>query len=329
MTKATRQKYAGSTSSLGPTLAHLYFLVSRFRGVTPRNVSHAFQKESKNFTQASRQPAITTISPSDGVFAVDATKLDSNYNVLSDLGTILEKIFTSPKGALDEYLRHEHATHIVEDAAASTMPEHPLVTVGTVPPDSGANSENPTKSAPDSTLDSSLASAKEDRKPEAYRFSKVGDLLVRSQLDCFHPNLSRKVFDLKTRATVAVRLDVSNYKDYVGYKLTRYRGLFSSYEREYYDMIRSAFLKYSFQVRLGRMDGIMVAYHNTDEIFGFQYIPLSEIDICVFGNSVMGRASFSLCVQLLNVILNKVTSSVKSSVRILEVIGKGIIEEWY
>lgn len=42
----------------------------------------------------------------------------------------------------------------------------------------------------------------------------------------------------------------------------------------FYDMSRSAFLKYSMQVRIGDMDGIFVAYHNTARIFGFQYISL-------------------------------------------------------
>jgi hypothetical protein len=42
----------------------------------------------------------------------------------------------------------------------------------------------------------------------------------------------------------------------------------------FYDMSRAAFLKYSMQVRIGDMDGIFVAYHNTARIFGFQYISL-------------------------------------------------------
>lgn len=62
------------------------------------------------------------------------------------------------------------------------------------------------------------------------------------------------------------------------------------------------------------MDGIMVAYHNTNEIFGFQYIPLSEMDICVFGNSDMAQRSFALAVRLYNVLLKEVTEKIKSSV---------------
>ena len=42
----------------------------------------------------------------------------------------------------------------------------------------------------------------------------------------------------------------------------------------YFDLIKSAMLKFTMQVRIGMMDGIFVAYHNTDRIFGFQYLPL-------------------------------------------------------
>ena len=39
-------------------------------------------------------------------------------------------------------------------------------------------------------------------------------------------------------------------------------------------MIRSTLLKYSMQARIGMMDGIFLAYHNTSRLFGFQYMPL-------------------------------------------------------
>ena len=42
----------------------------------------------------------------------------------------------------------------------------------------------------------------------------------------------------------------------------------------YFDLIKSAMLKFTMQVRIGMMDGIFVAYHNTDRIFGFQSLPL-------------------------------------------------------
>lgn len=71
-----------------------------------------------------------------------------------------------------------------------------------------------------------------------------------------------KIFDLKTRATHAIRnsfrqgpkdMDPKDrYKAFVHYKIDRQQGLFNSFEREMYDMIRSAFIKYSLQLRIGR-----------------------------------------------------------------------------
>jgi len=40
----------------------------------------------------------------------------------------------------------------------------------------------------------------------------------------------------------------------------------------------AAFIKYAGQCRIGRMDGAFVTYHNTQEIFGFQYVPLATMD---------------------------------------------------
>ena len=70
--------------------------------------------------------------------------------------------------------------------------------------------------------------------------------------------------------------------------ITHLIGSMNSYEREFYDMIRSAFLKYSFQVRIGHMNGIFVAYHNTEEIFGFEYVSIQEIDQNLFGSHSLG-----------------------------------------
>ena len=56
------------------------------------------------------------------------------------------------------------------------------------------------------------------------------------------------------------------------------------------------------------MDGIFVAYHNTSEIFGFQYIQRSEMDRRLYGNSLTGDAAFSLLLQAYNEILAFITS---------------------
>lgn len=43
-------------------------------------------------------------------------------------------------------------------------------------------------------------------------------------------------------------------------------------------------LKYMFQLKIGNMDGAFIAYHNTREIFGFEYVKKSEMERRVFGS---------------------------------------------
>ncbi|EEB95415.1 hypothetical protein MPER_05620, partial [Moniliophthora perniciosa FA553] len=105
---------------------------------------------------------------------------------------------------------------------------------------------------------------------EAYRYSKSEKFVMRSQLDCHDSRLpGTGVFDIKTRACMPIRMDILNFEESSGYLITKQHGLTESFEREYYDLIRSAFLKYSFQARIGNMDGVFVAYHNTARMFGF------------------------------------------------------------
>lgn len=82
------------------------------------------------------------------------------------------------------------------------------------------------------------------------------------------------VFELKTRATSVMRYDISNYIDYLDYEIGKHKGQHSSYEREFYDLIRGGFLKYIMQMKIGQMQGAMIAYHNTQKIFGFEFIKL-------------------------------------------------------
>ncbi|KAL9100282.1 MAG: hypothetical protein Q9163_004327 [Psora crenata] len=153
-------------------------------------------------------------------------------------------------------------------------------------------------------------SEEEQLTPESYHYSTLGDFLMRSQLDAHDSRLpGTGMFDLKTRAVVSIRMDVQNYEQGVGYQIKDRHGAYESYEREYYDMIRAAFLKYSMQVRMGRMDGIFVAYHNVERIFGFQYISLNEMDTTIHGQweTSIGDQEFVLSLNLLNKILNKAT----------------------
>src|SRR5436853_2216511 len=74
-------------------------------------------------------------------------------------------------------------------------------------------------------------------------------------------------------------------------------------------MILSAFLKYSIQVRMGRMDGIFVAFHNTEQIFGFQYVSLPELDSTLHGtwDTTIGDEEFKLSLHLMNKVMDRAT----------------------
>ena len=147
--------------------------------------------------------------------------------------------------------------------------------------------------------------------PEAYEYTTMGDFLMRSQLDAYDSRLpGTGTFDLKTRAVVSVRMDAGNYEPMTGYEIKTLQGRFQSYEREYYDMMRSTMLKYMLQVRMGRMDGIFLAYHNVERIFGFQYIPLPEIDRAIHSQSdpCLGDQEFKVSLELLNKALNAATA---------------------
>ena len=153
--------------------------------------------------------------------------------------------------------------------------------------------------------------------PESYHYSTLGDFLMRSQLDAHDPRLpGTGMFDLKTRSVVSIRMDVKNFEHGMGYEIKSRQGEWESYEREYFDMIRAAFLKYSLQVRMGRMDGIFVAFHNIERIFGFQYISLPEMDSTIHGqwDTSIGDQEFRLSLDLLNKVLDRATQKYPETV---------------
>lgn len=146
-------------------------------------------------------------------------------------------------------------------------------------------------------------------------------MILRSQLDAMNPHLPNVSFDVKTRGCVSIRTDRLNYEvrtnlscsrllltlhslqEAGGYLIRKLRGQTESFEKEYYDLIRSAFLKYSFQARIGDMDGCFVAYHNGSRVFGFQYIPIVEMDEALYGSHEEGNMVYSLVVAFLEKVL--------------------------
>jgi hypothetical protein len=148
----------------------------------------------------------------------------------------------------------------------------------------------------------------EGNASRCYHYSKLGNVLMRSQLDAHDPRLpGTGVFDLKTRAVVSIRMNHKEYEAGSGYQLRFAQGEWESFEREFYDMTRATMLKYSLQVRMGRMDGIFLAYHNIERIFGFQYLSLGDMDAVLHGQSdtTLGDQEFKLSIGLVDELLSK------------------------
>ncbi|KAJ3910627.1 mitochondrial protein Pet127-domain-containing protein [Lentinula edodes] len=138
------------------------------------------------------------------------------------------------------------------------------------------------------------------------------------------------VFDIKTRACLPIRMDILNFEESSGYLIRKNLGLMESFEREYFDLIRSAFLKYQFQARIGNMDGVFVAYHNTARMFGFQYVPLEEMDERLFGSAPgVGDRVFQKCMETLELVSDEIiacfpSQSVKCTFETQDGMGKDL-----
>lgn len=55
------------------------------------------------------------------------------------------------------------------------------------------------------------------------------------------------------------------------------------------------------------MDGVLVTYHNTSQIFGFEYVTLEDMDECLYGNKLAGNHIFECSLKLLNLISEEIT----------------------
>jgi Mitochondrial protein Pet127 len=139
-----------------------------------------------------------------------------------------------------------------------------------------------------------------------YHYSVADSFLLRAQIDC-KDDVTGSVFDVKTRAVAPIRYDLHNYLSNTHRVLHRLTGLRDSYEREFYDMVRSVFLKYALQLRIGRMSGAFVAYHNTSKMLGFEFVTLEEIEAYVFGSKTWTEQAFSSTIRLLGLILDEIT----------------------
>ncbi|KCV69180.1 hypothetical protein H696_04592 [Fonticula alba] len=275
-------RFIGSTSSVSASLSHIYFTMSSNRFITPPPlISKSISQETRRFTRATRQPVLVNLVRKEtGVYAVDSSAILSTESILSRMGHVFEKFLTSTTPEFEDFLDW----HLTHDSAVDL--------------DSREDRTTPVDLAPPHPSD----------VHSAYNYFGAGSLLLRSQLDCHDPENPERIFDLKTRATLAIRNFVKDYENNVKYRLHRMSGQLSSFEREYYDMIRSAFMKYSLQVRIGGMEGVMVAYHNTDEAFGFQFIPLRDMEQALYGNADLGDLVFRRGLAIFEQLLERISA---------------------
>lgn len=232
------KKYVGSTSSLTGILSHLHRTLSHERKPHIMSLSKLFPGKTKGFTYTQLKPVSVFLRYNEQT-GVHSVDSDQSNN---------EEIIVSVLG------------HLLE--AMLTTPE--------------VEFEKMRKGA-----DSGDQAAAEDQPQNAYHYTECGDFLMRSQLDCIDSRLpGTGVFDLKTRAVCAVRhdMDYAQIHDGSHYMVNKLDGMYESFAREWYELIRSTMFKYSLQARIGRMDGIFLAYHNIKQMFGFQYVPLEEMD---------------------------------------------------
>jgi hypothetical protein len=165
------------------------------------------------------------------------------------------------------------------------------------------------------------AALRDQEEENVHNYTAFGPILVRSQLDAYDPRLpGTGVFDLKTRAVAGVRFDAAErLKDSRGYQVKGNLGTWESYEREMHDLARTVMMKYALQARLGRMDGIFVAYHNLERIFGFQYLSLADMDEILHGqrHQDLGDKELNLSFSLLGEILDRATKAYPEQVCLL------------
>ncbi|KAH3901019.1 uncharacterized protein SCODWIG_00460 [Saccharomycodes ludwigii] len=250
-------KFYSSTSSMTGILSHLHFLISNFKKVNLTEITKHFNKTSARFTKGAQLPTAVILQKKKHGVNVGPSKLSPFYSItaekstdkemiLSQLGHALEKQLTTDAGTFNKFYNKNSDRYCQRQQHAQT------------------------------TIDN-----------DSFHYMRIMDFVIRSQLDCYHKNLpGTGVFDLKTRAVCAIRHDllyVEQHNNTTGYEISKLYGKFESFEREFYDLCRSTLLKYSLQARMGNMDGIFVAYHNIKKIFGFQYLPLEEIDHIIHG----------------------------------------------
>jgi len=220
-----------STSTVTSVISHIYFCLSNHKSPHFSNLSEAYDHEPMKFMLSQRKPNtifLREIDRKNHMFSVDGDSgfMEQSNLVLLKMGKYMEKMFTTDVDFFND--------HYIVDSKTG----------------------KPNKPVPEGS---------DLRDEDYYRYMRAGKMMLRSQIDAkgHDENGNEIVFEVKTRASAPLRYDISNYIDYLDYGIVKCKGQHSSFEREFYDLIRGGFLKYILQMKIGQMQGAAVAYHNT------------------------------------------------------------------
>lgn len=276
---ANNKRFYSSTLSMTLTLHQLYLFLNNY---------HELSKSRFEFPQFSRTcttlPLSVIIEPKgqdpEGktIYSVSSDKSADVEILLGAMGHCLEAMLTHTKEEFQKFMKVEPGETKGKETAGETKGRKADETC-----EEADVEKQPEVASSDVPLSPSSSSSPQGN---VYNYLTCGEFLMRSQLDCYDPRLpGNGTFDLKTRAVCAIRHDRNSDASKSTYQIWKLKGQYESFEREYNDLIRTgALLKYGFQARIGQMDGIFVAYHNVKLFFGFQYLPLLDIDQVFYGD---------------------------------------------
>ncbi|CAI2386460.1 unnamed protein product [Moneuplotes crassus] len=263
-------RFVMSTSTITSVLAHMYFMISNFKSPHFANLSYAYDKEPLKFMISQRKPNSIFLKMIDPEKKIYAIDSDSGFSEPSNM------VLLKMGKYMEKMLQYD-----AEEFRSMTG-----LKPGTTP--------------------------QEDNEQDYFKYSLYNNILLRSQIDCrrVEADGSERVFEIKTRAAAVLRYDIENYVDYLGYQIIKKIGKHSSFEREYYDLIRGGFLRYIMQCKIGGMDGAFIAYHNTQKVFGFEYITLKEMEERIFGCEEYSNLIFQAGLKLIENVLDHILSEV-------------------
>lgn len=278
-------RYVSSTSSFTGMLQLLYHGITNF-GDTLLNggLSRKMADLPQSFTKFHKKAQAITVRPfpsGENMFSIGAHQgMDTSSSILRDLGHTMERMVTMGADEFREKL-------MLKDGKEGAKP------VGF-----------------EGYMEASADEAKKVMHDESsfYHYSRADQFLLRAQIDARDAE-NGNVFDLKSRASSPIRYAVDDYLRNSHKPISYLTGCWLSYEREFYDMVRSVFLKYALQLRIGRMSGAFVTYHNTSAVMGFEFLSLREMEAYVFGGKKWADIAFSSMVRILGVVLDEVTEA--------------------